>query len=100
MEPTTPEAPSTRRPGWSWTLLKCLILTAVLAAGGALALHLLLASVVPPWYVPKPVFEWLMQNVRPIALWLGAALGGFVGFLGSIGVVVFDARRGKLTRVP
>ena len=52
------------------------------------------------WTFHAQVFEWLMENVRPYALWLGAALGGFVGFLGSVGVVVFDARRGRLKRVP
>lgn len=88
------------RRGWPWTILKCLILMAVLAALGALGLHLLLAKVVPPWFVPKAVFEWLMEHVRPYALVLGAALGGFVGFLGSLGVVVWDARKGRLSRVP
>lgn len=96
MDATTP----TWRRGWTWTALKCLTLTAVLMGLGALTLHLLLGAVVPPWYLPKPVFEWLMENVRPWALWLGAALGGFVGFLGSIGVVLFDARKGRLPRVP
>lgn len=90
----------TRRRGWPRTLLKCLLLTSVLAGLGALALHLLLAQIVPPWFVPKAVFEWLMENVRPYALVLGVALGGFVGFLGSIGVVIWDARKGRLTRVP
>jgi hypothetical protein len=91
--------PSTRRNGWFWTILKCLILMAVLAAGGALALHLLMEKVVPPWFVPRAVFEWLMEHVRPYALVLGAAAGGFVGFLGSVGVVIWDARKGRLTRV-
>lgn len=91
--------PAPRR-GWSWTLVKCLALMAVFMGLGALALHLLLAAVVPPWYVPKAVFEWLMENVRPYALGLGAALGGVVGFFGSVGVVVYDARKGRLTRVP
>jgi hypothetical protein len=100
MEPMTPMPAPTWRRGWSWTLLKCLILTAALMAGGALALHLLLAAVVPPWYVPRPVYEWLLQNVRPYALWLGALLGGVVGFFGSVGVVLFDARRGNVARVP
>ncbi|MBK6533914.1 MAG: hypothetical protein IPF99_31350 [Deltaproteobacteria bacterium] len=100
MEATTPEPSPSWRRGWSYTALKCLVLTAALMGVGALALHLLLATVAPPWYVPRPVFEWLMENVRPYALWLGAALGGFVGFLGSLGVVVFDARRGRLKRVP
>ncbi len=96
MDPTTP----TWRRGWTWTAIKCLTLTAALMGLGALALHLLLGTLVPPWYIPKPVFEWLMENVRPYALWLGAALGGFVGFLGSLGVVLFDARKGRLPRVP
>ena len=96
MDTTTPSW----RNGWTWTALKCLTLTAALMGLGALTLHLLLGAVVPPWYLPKPVFEWLMENVRPWALWLGAALGGFVGFLGSIGVVLFDARKGRLPRVP
>jgi len=96
MDTTTP----TWRHGWTWTALKCLTLTAALMGLGALALHLLLGAVVPPWYLPNPVFEWLMENVRPWALWLGAALGGFLGFLGSVGVVLFDARKGRLPRVP
>ena len=94
------EPTPTWRRGWTYTALKCLALTAVLTGLGALALHLLLGAVVPPWFVPKPVFEWVMENLRPYALWLGAALGAFVGFLGSLGVVAFDARRGRLTRVP
>ncbi|MBK8697552.1 MAG: hypothetical protein IPN17_36215 [Deltaproteobacteria bacterium] len=66
MDPTTP----TWRRGWTWTAIKCFTLTAALMGLGALALHLLLGTVVPPWYIPKPVFEWLMENVRPYALWL------------------------------
>ncbi|MBK6534923.1 MAG: hypothetical protein IPF99_36900 [Deltaproteobacteria bacterium] len=64
MDPTTP----TWRRGWTWTAIKCFTLTAALMGLGALALHLLLGTVVPPWYIPKPVFEWLMENVRPYAL--------------------------------
>lgn len=96
MDETTP----TWRRGWAYTALKCLALTAALTGLGALALHLLLGSVTPPWFVPRPVFEWLLETLRPYALWAGAALGGFVGCLGSVGVVLFDARRGRLTRVP
>src|SRR5690242_8284830 len=90
---------SDRAPGWGPTLLKCAVLMASLAAVGALALHLLLQRVVPPWYVPRVVFEWLVTHPRPYALALGAAAGAFAGFLGSIGVVVWDARKGRLTRV-
>jgi len=88
----------TRR-GWPWTLLKCLLTVLALAGLGALALWALLNGIEPPWFVPRPVLEWIMEHVRPYALWVGAFLGALLGMLASVGIVVYDARKGRLSRV-
>ncbi len=96
-EPRDPR-PTWRR-GWLYTLFKCSLLMASLAAVGAGALWWLLHRVSPPWFIPRPVFEWLVDTLAPYAAWIGGALGAFVGFLGSLGVVVYDARKGRLSKV-
>lgn len=89
------------RTGWTWTLIKCaaVIAACVAAATGALyyALQALLGKL-PDWLPEKLTrwaFEWAMQH-----LWfIGPVLGVFVGVVFSTGVVVFDAKRGKLKKL-
>jgi uncharacterized membrane protein len=40
-----------------------------------------------------------MEHVRPVALAVGAVLGALAGLLASVGIVVWDARKGRLSRV-
>lgn len=88
----------TRR-GWAWTLGRCGLATALLAAVGAGALYFLLTRLTLPWWVPEPVLAWLLATVRPYALLLGALLGGALGVPASVAIVVRDARKGRLSRV-
>lgn len=90
--------PAWRR-GWLYTLVKCALLMAGLAALGAGGLWWLLHHVQPPWFVPRVVYEWILETVAPYAAWIGGILGAFLGLLGSLGVVAYDARKGRLTRV-
>lgn len=93
---------STEKPvrrGWSYTLFKCAALMGTTGGIGALALYLLVRSVEVPWFIPKPVYEWLLHTVGPWAAVIGAVLGVLVGALGSVGVIVYDARKGRLSRV-
>jgi hypothetical protein len=92
------EQEDTRR-GWAWTLGRCGLATALLAALGAGVLYFLLTRLTPPWWVPQPVLEWLLTTVRPYALLLGALLGGALGVPVSVVIVVRDARRGRLSRL-
>lgn len=87
------------RRGWPWTLLKCAIVFALFATAGAVSLWWLLHQVEAPWFIPRVVFEWLLSKVAPYAAWIGGAVGAFVGFLASLGVVIVDAKRGKLSKV-
>ncbi len=96
--PAPPPRPSWRR-GWTYTLARCALLIGTLALLGGGGLWWLLHHVAPPWFVPRVVFEWLVATVAPYAAWVGAALGVVVGFFGSIGVVILDARRGRLSKV-
>ena len=92
-------ARSAERRGWGYTLLKCLFAVAMLAALGAGALWWLLNHLELPWFIPRALIEWIMEHVRPVALWIGAALGALAGLLASVGIVVWDARKGRLSRV-
>lgn len=76
------------------------MLFAVCAALGAVGFWMLLHRIEAPWFIPRAVFAWLVEKVAPIAAWVGAALGAFVGFLASVVVVIRDARKGRLPRVP
>lgn len=88
----------TRR-GWPRTLLKCLLTVVALALAGALALWGLLHGIEAPWFIPRAVLAWVMEHVRPYALGVGAFLGAILGLLASVGIVVWDARKGRLSRV-
>ncbi len=85
--------------GWGRTLLKCLLTMLALAGLGALALWWLLNHLELPWFIPRALIEWIMEHVRPVALAVGAALGALAGLLASVGIVVWDARKGRLSRV-
>jgi hypothetical protein len=85
--------------GWGRTLLKCLLTITALAALGALSLWWLLNHLELPWFIPRALLEWIMEHVRPVALAVGAALGALAGLLASVGIVVWDARKGRLSRV-
>jgi len=97
-QPTPTDAKDRR--GWGWTLARCGLATVLLAALGAAALYWVLGALTPPWWVPKPVLDWLFETVRPYALLVGALLGGALGLPTSVLIVVRDARRGRLSRVP
>lgn len=90
---------ATGRRGWPWTLLKCAIVLGLFAAAGAASLWWLLHQVDAPWFIPRVVFAWLVAKVSPYAAWIGGAVGAFVGFLASLGVVIVDAKRGRLSKV-
>lgn len=92
-------ARSAERRGWGYTLLKCTIAVVALAALGAGSLWWLLNHIELPWFIPRELVAWIMEHVRPVALLLGAALGALAGLLTSVLIVVWDARRGRLSRV-
>ncbi len=92
--------PGGGRRGWGWTLARCGLATAILAVLGAVGLYWLLGAWTPPWWVPGPVLDWLFDTIRPYALLVGAFLGALLGLPVSVLIVVFDARRGRLTRLP
>jgi hypothetical protein len=98
MDERTPQEKKGRR-GWPWTLFKCAMLFAAFAGLGAVGLWMLLHRIEPPWFIPRVVFAWLVEKAAPFAAWIGAALGAFVGFLGSVVVVIRDARKGRLSKV-
>jgi hypothetical protein len=89
------------RKGWPWTLIKCVTTLAVtVAAATSLMLWLLrdLVGRLPGW-LPSPVverlFQWLLKYV-----WVFGPLAGLaLGLVMSLGIVVYDAKRGRLTRV-
>ncbi len=94
-----PPPPPPPRGGWLRTLARCVGVTALLSALGAAALWWLLHRVAPPWFLPRAVFEWLLAHVAPYAAWLGAIVGAIAGFLTSVGILSWDARRGRLSRL-
>ncbi len=95
--PSAPKRP--RRHGWRRTLLKCAILVVSLGALGAGGLWWLVHHVGAPWFIPRFIFEWLVANAAPYALWIGGVLGAVVGFFGSVLVILIDAARGRLSKV-
>lgn len=99
MDERTPPSPPKGRRGWPWTLFKCAMLFAGFAAFGAVAIWMLLHRVEAPWFIPRIVFAWLIEKVAPYAAWIGGAIGAFFGFLGSVVVVIRDARKGRLSKV-
>ena len=97
--PPPPSVPSVRR-GWSWALTKCFFVTLFTTLGGALGMWALARWFELPWYLPKPVYDWLMENVIPIAPYIGAFLGALLGLGLSVLVILTDAMRGKLSKIP
>jgi len=75
------------------------MLFVLFAALGALGLWMLLHRIEAPWFIPRVVFAWLVEKVAPIAAWVGAVLGAFMGFLAAVVVVIRDARKGRLSRL-
>lgn len=88
------------RHGWPFTLGKCAFVTSGSTAVMAVTFWWILRHLDRPWFIPVPVYQWLIETVLPYALWVGGALGLFFGVISSIGIVVLDARRGRLTRLP
>lgn len=99
-EAPSPSSKRARRHGWRRTLLKCAALIAALALVGSGGLWWLVHHVGAPWFIPRIVFEWLVANVAPYALWVGAILGAIVGFVASLFVIAVDAARGRLSKLP
>lgn len=97
---TPPSAATRERRGWSWALIKCLITTFVSTLLGAFGLWAVVRWAELPWYIPKAIYDWLMENVAPLAPYIGGAVGLLVGLALSVLIVVVDAMRGKLSRVP
>src|SRR5689334_21300264 len=90
------------RTGWTWTLIKCAVTTlfTAIAATGTLAwLIRKLLDELPGWLPDswgRWAFEWLLSH-----LWfIGPIVGVVVGLILSTGIIVIDAMRGKLKRVP
>jgi hypothetical protein len=92
--------PSWRR-GWTWTLIKCGVATLVLAVAGTLALIAVLRNLLDrlPGWLPESWSRWLFEWILGHVWFVGPVIGVLVGLLVSAGIVVVDAKRGKLTRV-
>ena len=100
MNDDAPSPPKrSRRRGWRYTLLKCALVIATFAAVGGGGLWWLLHHVSAPWFIPRFIFVWLVENIAPYAAWVGGAVGAFLGFIASLFVIAFDAARGKLSKV-
>lgn len=92
--------PSWRR-GWTWTLIKCGATTLTLAIAGTVALVALLRSLLGrlPGWLPESWTRWLFEWLLAHIWFVGPVIGALVGLLVSAGIVVIDAKRGRLTRV-
>lgn len=104
MSSTDPQSQRPRpawRTGWTWTLIKCAVTTVATALAGTGAMFLLIRLLLDklPGWLPSTwvrwAFEWLLAHVW----FVGPALGALLGLLISAGIVVFDAKRGRLTRL-
>jgi hypothetical protein len=103
--PETASAPAprfpSRRRGWTWTLVKCAVamITAALVATVALVAFLRsLLGWLPGW-LPNSWAEWLFTWMLKHVWFVGPILGLLIGALISVGIVVVDAKRGRLTRI-
>lgn len=91
--------PPSARGGWPRTLLKCGLGTLTTALLGAGLMALLLWWLPAPWWLPKAVLDWLRLTLGPYALGLGAFLGALLGLPLSAGIILWDARKGRLSKV-
>lgn len=98
--PPTHDLPAWRR-GWTWTLIKCSAIILATSAAATMALYWLLRDLIGrlPGWVPGAIverlFRWLFGHV-----WLlGPIVGLALGVLVSLGVIWWDARKGRLTRL-
>jgi hypothetical protein len=72
---------------------------AVSIGGFAGLLWWLVQSWDAPWWLPKEVYDWILSRGGLAAAVLGGLLGGVLGFFTSVFMVLWDARKGRLTRV-
>ena len=93
--------PPAWRTGWTWTLIKCATTIAAAAVAASGVLFWLISKLLEklPGWLPASwarwAFEWLLSH-----LWfIGPIVGVFVGLIVSAGIVLVDAKRGKLTKI-
>ncbi|MBL8601730.1 MAG: hypothetical protein JNK72_07390 [Myxococcales bacterium] len=98
-DPTETPAAAPARRGWGYTLLKCFLSTMTLAALGAAGVFFLLRGAEAPWFIPEAVFAWLHGAFWPVAMAVGAVLGGLLGLPLSVLIVIADASRGRLKKL-
>jgi hypothetical protein len=89
------------RQGWTWTLIKSAVAVALSILACTAALLWLLTDLVGrlPGWIPaawlERIFLWVLSHV-----WLFGPVAGLVlGALVSLGIVAYDARRGRLRRL-
>lgn len=89
------------RTGWTWAFIKCAAVLVVSVAGATAALYYALHSLLgrlPEWLperVTRWVFEWALRH-----LWfVGPVAGLSFGAVLCAGIVVYDAKRGRLPKV-
>jgi len=90
------------RQGWPWTLIKCaaaLVTTSGFSTGAIYLLVRWMMSKLPDW-VPtawvQMLFDWILKHVWFVGPLFGLLIGGYL----ALGIVVYDAKKGKLTRIP
>jgi hypothetical protein len=95
---TTPR----RRGGWGWTLVKCAIAVVVSALAGGVALFVLLHGLLDrlPGWLPRSWMRWLFEWVLRHVWFVGPAIGVLLGLVVSTVIIVVDAKRGRLSRLP
>ncbi len=89
------------RKGWTWTLMKCAtaLVTTALAGVGALWVVLRWLLTRMPGWLPASWLERLFRWALTHVWFVGVFAGLFVGLVLSLGIVILDARAGRLTRV-
>jgi hypothetical protein len=95
-------APPAWRRGWTWTVIKCVLANLVAALLGTAGLLWLLRAVLGrlPGWLPASWVRWLFEWMLRHLWFVGPVLGLLVGLLVSLAIVVYDAKRGRLTRLP
>jgi hypothetical protein len=89
------------RQGWTWTLIKCAIVNVTAALLGGVALLWFIRRVLDklPGWLPEAWVRWLGDWVLRHVWFVGPVLGLLVGLVVSVGVVIYDAKKGRLTKL-